>query len=147
LECGSFLAEELGSGDNWVIADRSNCVSGVVYGLATGFSLFSILPIIHRSLQICPSLRPDLVICLDIPVEVYHRRRGTGEKDRIENAGDLFVQKVIDTYRWYVETNNNYLVTGGCYDICRIDKIDGTGIESAVFTKITQMLSQWFSMK
>lgn len=92
-----ILKPKLSAG-SWVIADRSNFVSGLAYQIASGCSLNE-LDQIQDSIPNPP--KADLLVILHADREVIAKRsQQRGNKDRFEDLmrEDSYYSKVVDAY-------------------------------------------------
>jgi dTMP kinase len=84
----------------WVLCDRFSDSTRVYQG-ALGHVPAELLNAMQR--VTIGSLRPDLTVILDVPVEIGLRRaavrRGNAEADRFESEGVSFHQQLRDAYR------------------------------------------------
>ena len=79
-----------------VLADRSNFISCIAYGLAEGLKT----TMLNRLFQLADSPAPDKVFILQAPWEVRADRYGDREKfrDRCDEQGEEFHEKVAHIY-------------------------------------------------
>jgi dTMP kinase len=105
----TVLTPELDKGTT-VLADRSNFISCIAYGIAEGLDV----PTINRLLQLTKSPTPDKVYVLQIPWNVAQARGKEKEKnrikDRFEDAGNSFMRRVADIYDNLTTMNPDLLV-------------------------------------
>jgi len=84
----------LGAG-HWVLSDRFTGSTAAYQGHGRGLSL----PLIHQLEAIATGgLSADLTLWLDLPLAESLRRRGHRPADRIESAGEAFLQQVADGF-------------------------------------------------
>jgi len=93
-----------------VLADRSNFISMIAYGLSEGLKLSDL----HKLFQLASSPAPDEVFILQAPWEVRESRmqiddRG-GPTDRFDSKGIEFHKKVADVYDNLLTINPEILV-------------------------------------
>jgi dTMP kinase len=80
---------------DWVLSDRFSGSTAAYQGYGRGLSLATILQL--ESLA-TGGLAPDLTLWLDLPLAGSLRRRGDRPADRIEAAGEDFLQRVSDGF-------------------------------------------------
>jgi dTMP kinase len=80
---------------NWVLSDRFSGSTAAYQGYGRGLPLATI-----RQLETMATggLEPDLTLWLDLPLAGSLRRRGDRPADRIEAAGEVFLQRVSDGF-------------------------------------------------
>jgi dTMP kinase len=88
------LRPALAAGD-WVLSDRFSGSTAAYQGHGRGLPLDTI-----RQLEALATggLEPDLTLWLDLPLAGSLRRRGDRPADRIEAAGEAFLQRVSDGF-------------------------------------------------
>ncbi len=88
------LRPALAAGD-WVLSDRFSGSTAAYQGYGRGLPLETI-----RQLEAMATggLEPDLTLWLDLPLAGSLRRRGDRPADRIEAAGEAFLQRVSDGF-------------------------------------------------
>ncbi len=88
------LRPALAAGD-WVLSDRFSGSTEAYQGYGRGLPLETI-----RQLEAMATggLEPDLTLWLDLPLAGSLRRRGDRPADRIEAAGEAFLQRVSDGF-------------------------------------------------
>ena len=80
---------------HWVLSDRFIGSTAAYQGHGRGLSL----PLIHRLEPIATAgLTADLTLWLDLPLAESLWRRGDRPADRIESAGEVFLQRVADGF-------------------------------------------------
>lgn len=76
---------------HWVLSDRFSGSTAAYQGHGRGLDL----ELIHQLEVIaCGGLRPDLTLWLDLPMAVSRQRRQQRAADRIEAAGEAFLERV-----------------------------------------------------
>jgi dTMP kinase len=80
---------------DWVLSDRFSGSTAAYQGYGRGLPLATILQL--ESLA-TGGLAPDLTLWLDLPLAGSLRRRGDRPADRIEAAGEDFLQRVSDGF-------------------------------------------------
>ncbi|MEA5443776.1 dTMP kinase [Cyanobium gracile] len=88
------LRPALAAGD-WVLCDRFSGSTAAYQGYGRGLPLATILQL--ESLA-TGGLTPDLTLWLDLPLAGSLQRRGDRPADRIEAAGEAFLQRVSDGF-------------------------------------------------
>ena len=84
------IAPALAAG-HWVLSDRFTGSTAAYQGYGRGHSL----ALIEQLAEIaCSGLQPDLTLLLELPLAESLRRRGHRVADRIEAAGEAFLQRV-----------------------------------------------------
>ncbi len=84
------IAPALAAG-HWVLSDRFSGSTAAYQGYGRGLSL----ALIEQLERIATAdLQPDLTLWLDLPLVESRRRRGGRAADRIEAAGDAFLERV-----------------------------------------------------
>ena len=84
------IAPALAAG-HWVLCDRFSGSTAAYQGYGRGLSL----ALIEQLERIATAdLQPDLTLWLDLPLAESRRRRGERAADRIEAAGDAFLERV-----------------------------------------------------
>ena len=84
------IAPALAAG-HWVLSDRFSGSTAAYQGYGRGLSL----ALIEQLERIATAdLQPDLTLWLDLPLAESRRRRGGRAADRIEAAGDAFLERV-----------------------------------------------------
>lgn len=84
------IAPALAAG-HWVLSDRFSGSTAAYQGHGRGLSL----ALIEQLERIATAdLQPDLTLWLDLPLAESRRRRGERAADRIEAAGDAFLERV-----------------------------------------------------
>ena len=84
------IAPALAAG-HWVLSDRFSGSTAAYQGYGRGLSL----ALIEQLERIATAdLQPDLTLWLDLPLAESRRRRGERAADRIEAAGDAFLERV-----------------------------------------------------
>ena len=84
------IAPALAAG-HWVLSDRFSGSTAAYQGYGRGLSL----ALIDQLERIATAdLQPDLTLWLDLPLAESRRRRGERPADRIEAAGDAFLERV-----------------------------------------------------
>jgi dTMP kinase len=84
------IAPALAAG-HWVLSDRFSGSTAAYQGYGRGLSL----ALIEQLERIATAdLQPDLTLWLDLPLAESRRRRGERAADRIESAGDAFLERV-----------------------------------------------------
>ncbi len=88
------LRPALAAGD-WVLSDRFSGSTAAYQGYGRGLPLATI-----RQLEVMATggLEPDLTLWLDLPLAGSLQRRGDRPADRIEAAGEAFLQRVSDGF-------------------------------------------------
>jgi dTMP kinase len=88
------LRPALAAGD-WVLSDRFSGSTAAYQGFGRGLPLATI-----RQLEVMATggLEPDLTLWLDLPLAGSLQRRGDRPADRIEAAGEAFLQRVSDGF-------------------------------------------------
>lgn len=88
------LRPALAAGD-WVLSDRFSGSTAAYQGYGRGLPLATI-----RQLEVLATggLEPDLTLWLDLPLAGSLQRRGDRPADRIEAAGEAFLQRVSDGF-------------------------------------------------
>lgn len=134
----TILKPELDKG-NTVLADRSNFISCIAYGIAEGLDI----PRINKLLQLAKSPTPDKVYILQIPWEVAKERGSEKEKsrtkDRFEDAGDNFMRRVADIYDNLTTMNPEILILLTDFvPIERVTYIDATSNPNQLADQVTQ---------
>ena len=76
---------------HWVLSDRFTGSTAAYQGYGRGHSLALIDQLARIA---CGGLQPDLTLLLELPLEESLRRRGHRPADRIEAAGEAFLQRV-----------------------------------------------------
>jgi len=91
-----------------VLADRSNFISGIVYGLAEGLQTTTL----NKLFQLADSPTPDRVFILRVSDEIRMERAGARRKvkDRFEDQGNDFISKVANIYDNLLVLNPEILV-------------------------------------
>lgn len=80
---------------HWVLSDRFTGSTAAYQGHGRGLSL----PLIHQLEAIATGgLSADLTLWLDLPLAESMQRRGHRPADRIESAGEPFLQRVADGF-------------------------------------------------
>ncbi len=92
-----------------VVSDRSFCSTLAYQGYGDGMDVEFLYDVNMFALD---DLKPDLVFCIDIPVEIMHNR--IKSKDSIESKGDDFFRRVRDGYLKLGKFCENYFVVDGC---------------------------------
>ncbi|MCP9930973.1 dTMP kinase [Cyanobium sp. AMD-g] len=88
------LRPALAAGD-WVLSDRFSGSTAAYQGYGRGLPLATILQLEALATG---GLAPDLTLWLDLPLAGSLRRRGDRPADRIEAAGEAFLQRVSDGF-------------------------------------------------
>ncbi|MFC1480637.1 dTMP kinase [Candidatus Neomarinimicrobiota bacterium] len=89
--------------------------------------------IIATQSLVTDDIRPDLVILLDLPVKVGYDRLNTGEIDRMEDAGDDFMERVRNGYLKLAQKDSqNWLVLDGTSDQHQIAEEIETRVKSII---------------
>jgi dTMP kinase len=84
------IAPALAAG-HWVLSDRFSGSTAAYQGYGRGLSQ----ALIEQLERIATAdLQPDLTFWLDLPLAESRRRRGERAADRIEAAGDAFLERV-----------------------------------------------------
>ena len=126
-----------------MLADRSNYVSGIVYGTCAGVDLSSL----NRMFKIAQSPAPDVMFILSAPLEVLLERRA---KTLRQTAGDVFdhntdfLEKVATTYDNLLSSSDVILIMLSDYmrlgDIVYLDATKSTEeLADEVMAKISQI--------
>ncbi|WP_216903864.1 dTMP kinase [Synechococcus sp. CCY 9618] len=103
------LRPALASGD-WVLCDRFTGSTAAYQGYGRGLSLATI----HQLETLATAgLEADLTLWLDLPLAGSLRRRGDRPADRIESAGDAFLQRVSDGFATLARQRGWQRVDGG----------------------------------
>lgn len=88
------LRPALAAGD-WVLSDRFSGSTAAYQGYGRGLPLATILQLEALATG---GLAPDLTLWLDLPLAGSLQRRGHRPADRIEAAGEAFLQRVSDGF-------------------------------------------------
>ncbi len=88
------LRPALAAGD-WVLSDRFSGSTAAYQGYGRGLPLATILQLEALATG---GLAPDLTLWLDLPLAGSLQRRGDRPADRIEAAGEAFLQRVSDGF-------------------------------------------------
>ena len=88
------LRPALAAGD-WVLSDRFSGSTAAYQGYGRGLPLTTILQLEALATG---GLAPDLTLWLDLPLAGSLQRRGDRPADRIEAAGEAFLQRVSDGF-------------------------------------------------
>jgi dTMP kinase len=88
------LRPALAAGD-WVLSDRFSGSTAAYQGYGRGLPLTTILQLEALATG---GLAPDLTLWLDLPLAGSLQRRGNRPADRIEAAGEAFLQRVSDGF-------------------------------------------------
>ena len=80
---------------DWVLSDRFSGSTAAYQGYGRGLPLTTILQLEALATG---GLAPDLTLWLDLPLAGSQRRRGDRPADRIEAAGEAFLQRVSDGF-------------------------------------------------
>ncbi len=88
------LRPALAAGD-WVLSDRFSGSTAAYQGYGRGLPLTTILQLEALATG---GLAPDLTLWLDLPLAGSLQRRGNRPADRIESAGEAFLQRVSDGF-------------------------------------------------
>ena len=88
------LRPALAAGD-WVLSDRFSGSTAAYQGYGRGLPLTTILQLEALATG---GLAPDLTLWLDLPLAGSLQRRGDRTADRIEAAGEAFLQRVSDGF-------------------------------------------------
>lgn len=98
-DTAQLVAEIIGpalTAGHWVLCDRYIGSTMAYQGYGRGHSL----EVIQQLNQLATSgLAPDLTLWLDLPLAEALRRRSHRSADRIEAAGEAFLDRVIDGYQ------------------------------------------------
>ncbi len=131
-ELVSEVIEPALAGGTAVIADRFLGSSLVYQGVARGLGVDRVRAANELAIGSC---NPDITILLDIPVEVAaSRRAATGEApDRIELAGDAFMERVADAYRSIAATSPQWIVVAADADPDVVHARIREGLDAAGF--------------
>lgn len=94
--------------DKIVLADRSNYISGIVYGISEGVSINSL----NKIFQLIKSPVPNKVFILQIPIDEAMARYEQREKikDRFEDCGRSFMEKVSSVYNGLTTSSQDVLM-------------------------------------
>lgn len=137
----TILTPELDKG-NIVLADRSNFVSAIAYGIPEGVSPAQL----NKLFQLVDSPSPDRIFILKAPWEVLQERMGKRSKgsDRFEDHGHSYLQQVADIYD-HLKMRPHLLVLLSDYvPIENIVYIDATESPEAIAERI---VSETLSIK
>jgi dTMP kinase len=89
-----ILRPALAAGD-WVLSDRYSGSTAAYQGYGRGLPLATIAALEALATE---GLQPDLTLWLDLPLAGSLQRRGDRPADRIEAAGEAFLQRVCDGF-------------------------------------------------
>lgn len=118
----------------WVLCDRFTDAS---YAYQGGGRQLGQEPVAWLENWIQGSLRPDLTLLLDAPVEVGMARADhRGERDRFESEAGTFMKRVREAYLERAEREPD-----------RIRVIDAAGDRQAVRANLRQTLDDWLADK
>jgi dTMP kinase len=110
---------------HWVLCDRFSGSTAAYQGHGRGLAL----PLIEQLADIATGgLRPDLTLLLELPLAEALRRRGQRPPDRIEAAGEAFLQRVCD----------GFAVLARQPGWCRIDAAQPVGAVTAALQSAIQ---------
>jgi thymidylate kinase len=130
-------------GGGLMLADRSNYVSGIVYGTCAGVDLATL----NRMFKIAQSPAPDVMFILSCPFETLLERRAQTLRQTVGDAFDHnteFLQKVATTYDNLLDSGDDILVMLGDYirlgDIVYLDAAKSTEeLADEVMARISQI--------
>ena len=109
-----------------MLADRSNYISGIVYGLTQGATLQSL----NRMFGIAKSPAPDIVFIVQTPFDIIIERRLKDQRSSIRDTFDAdteFMRKICTFYDNLLTANQDVLLLLSDYvPLERIVYIDGT---------------------
>lgn len=118
----------------WVLCDRFTDAS---YAYQGGGRQLGQEPVAWLENWIQDSLRPDLTLLLDAPVEVGMARADhRGERDRFESEAGAFMNRVREAYLERAEAEPD-----------RIRVIDAAGTQQTVRTNLSRTLDDWLANK
>ena len=119
----------------WVLCDRFTDATYAYQGYGRGLDL-SFVELLEASVQ--GSLRPDLTILLDLPVEVGESRAGQrSSPDRFEAQKQTFKQQVRDGYlQLATQQPNRIKVIDASVDIASVAKSIKSVLETFVGNKV-----------
>lgn len=118
----------------WVLCDRFTDAS---YAYQGGGRQLGQEPVAWLENWIQDSLRPDLTLLLDAPVEVGMARADhRGERDRFESEASAFMNRVRETYLERAKSEPD-----------RIRVIDAAGTQQTVRTNLSRTLDDWLADK
>ena len=121
----TILAPFLESGGT-MLADRSNYISGIVYGLTQGADLQSL----NRMFSITKSPTPDVVFIVRTPFEMLVERRAKDSRSSARDVFDAdtdFLRRVCEFYdNLLVSDQDTLLLLSDYVPIERIVYVDGT---------------------
>jgi dTMP kinase len=114
------LRPALAAGD-WVLCDRFSGSTAAYQGYGRGLPLPTILQLEALATG---GLTPDLTLWLDLPLAGSLQRRGDRPADRIEAAGEAFLQRVSDGFATLADQRGWCRVEAGLpreqvTDLCR----------------------------
>jgi dTMP kinase len=114
------LRPALAAGD-WVLSDRFRGSTAAYLGYGRGLPLTTIFQLVALATG---GLAPDLTLWLDLPLAGSLRRRGDRPADRIEAAGEAFLQRVSDGFATLARQRDWQRVEAGLpreevTDLCR----------------------------
>ena len=115
----------------WVVCDRFTDATYAYQGGGRGVPESRIAALESWALG---TLRPDLTLLLDLPVEVgFSRNVGRGEADRFEREERVFFERVTEAYRALAEADTTrYRVIDASRDIA--------GVEADIAIVLAQLL-------
>lgn len=119
---------------NIVLADRSNFISAIAYGIPEGVTIGQL----NKTFRLADSPAPDRVFILNAPWEaIEDRMRSRGKPvDRFEDNGDTYLKQVADIYRTLTERADLMVLLSDYVPIENIRYIDATQPAEAIAKQI-----------
>jgi len=140
----TILTPELDSGTT-VLADRSNFISAMAYGLPEGVSPAQL----NKLFQLVESPSPDRIYILRAPWEVIdeRRRQRADGPDRFEDNGDDYLQSVAEIYST-LKVNPHLLVLLSDYvQIENIVYLDATEAPEVLAARVSKEIIELANAK
>jgi dTMP kinase len=125
---------------NIVLADRSNFVSAIAYGIPEGVTTGQL----NKTFRLADSPAPDRIFILSAPWEtIEDRMRSRGKEiDRFEDNGNNYLKQVADIYRTLIERTDLMVLLSDYVPIENIRYIDATQSAEAIAKQIAAEVQQ-----